>query len=58
MLNLCVENKKDDLSELCEKIDLKFKFKPEGEEYVGKELMKSFMKKWLPAADALLGFKS
>ena len=58
VLNLCVENKKDDLSELCEKIDLKFKFKPEGEEYVGKELMKSFMKKWLPAADALLGFKS
>ena len=55
VLNLCVENKKDDLSKLCEKIEFKFKFKPEGEEYVGKELMKSFMKKWMPAADALLG---
>ena len=54
VLNLCVGNKKDDLSKLCEKLDFKFKFKVDGEEYVGKELMKSFMKKWLPAADALL----
>ena len=52
VLNTCIENKHDDLSKLCDKLDLKFKFK--ADEYVGKELMKSFMKKWLPAADALL----
>lgn len=52
VLNFCLENKQEELSMLCEKLDFKFKFKIE--EYVGKELMKSFMKKWLPAADALL----
>ena len=53
VLNCCLENRQEELAKLCDKLDFKFKFKSE-EEYVGKELMKHFMKKWLPAADALL----
>jgi elongation factor 2 len=53
VLNSCLENNYDELEKLRMKLELAdFKVKPG--ELMGKELMKAFMKKWLPAADAML----
>ena len=55
VLNLCLENNYDEIGVLAEKLDIKLRIKEEErEKYMGKELMKYFMKKWLPAADAML----
>jgi elongation factor 2 len=58
ILNVCIENNMHELESLCVKLNFKFKLRLEEKDSFslsgGKELMKHFMKKWLPAADALL----
>lgn len=54
-LNMCLDSQHDELDKLCTKLDIKLKLKAEERESMsGKELMRHFMKKWLPAADAML----
>ena len=58
MLHVCIDNNVTELESLCSKLNFKFNLRLEEKELFslsgGKELMKHFMKKWLPAADALL----
>jgi elongation factor 2 len=42
------------VEKLCEKLDVKLKLDDDRTALTGKELTRSFMKQWLPAADALL----
>ncbi len=54
-LNITLENDYEKLEEIIEKLDLKVKIKSEQRDvFKGRDLMKYFMKKWLPAADAML----
>ena len=54
-LDLCMEEKEDEVEKMADKLDIGFKLKSEEKGVLGgKDLMKKFMKKWLPAADALL----
>lgn len=55
VLGICMENNFDELEKFNEKLDIDFKLKQaEKETMQGKDLMKRFMKRWLPAADAML----
>ncbi len=55
MLNICIENNHDEIEKLTEKLEINLKFKSDDREnLIGRELMQFTMKKWLPAADAML----
>lgn len=55
VLELCCETRLDELEKFADKLNVQFKLKSdERDSVVGKELMSRFMKRWLPAADALL----
>ena len=55
VLNWCVSNQVDELEKFADKLDINFKLKPDEKGLVqGKDLMSRFMKRWLPAADAML----
>ena len=54
-LNITLENDYDKLNEICDKLELKIKLTSEqNDTFKGRDLLKYFMKKWLPAADAML----
>ncbi len=54
-LNICLENNFTEIEKLTEKLDINLKFKEEDKEKLtGRDLMQYTMKKWLPAADAML----
>jgi elongation factor 2 len=55
-LNVCAENdpNSDEFDHLCEKLNVKLKLESGRESLSGRDLTRNFMKKWLPAADALL----
>lgn len=54
-LNICLENNFIEIEKLTEKLDINLKFKEEDKEKLtGRDLMQYTMKKWLPAADAML----
>lgn len=49
-----MNDNKEKLFALLEKLEVLKKLKPEDKELTGKPLMKRVMQSWLPAADALL----
>lgn len=54
-LKVCLDLDYSGLDEIITKLDLKVRIKPEDKDkFSGKDLMSYFMKKWLPAADAML----
>jgi len=54
-LNITLENDYDKLNDICDKLDLRIKLTSEQKDtFKGRDLLKYFMKKWLPAADAML----
>lgn len=54
-LNVTLENDYNKLDEMCKKLELSIKLDNEVRtKYHGKDLTKYFMKKWLPAAEAML----
>lgn len=54
-LNFCLENNYDEIEKLALKLDIDLKIKSEDRDLLhGRELMQFTMKKWLPAADAML----
>lgn len=49
-----MEDKKDKLFAMLEKVNVLHKLKSEDKELIGKPLMKRVMQTWLPASEALL----
>ena len=54
VINLAMNDNKDKLFPMLEKLNVLHKLKSEDKELSGKPLMKRVMQNWLPAADALL----
>lgn len=54
VIDAAMNDNKDKLFALLEKLEVLKKLKPEDKELTGKPLMKRVMQSWLPAADALL----
>ena len=54
VIEAAMNDNKDKLFALLEKLEVMKKLKPEDKELIGKPLMKKVMQSWLPAAEALL----